>query len=222
MNRSIEPTKLDLKTRLKHLYTNPLQEVVIVEVPTMQFLMLDGRGDPNTAQEYKDAIETLYTVAYTTKFLLKNEAALDYPVMPLEGLWWADGGREAPRENWQWTMMIMQPDCVTEVWFAEACRQAQRKKNPRALEKIRLGQFSEGTVAQIMHIGPFADEGPTLEKLDRFFVEHGYAFRGKHHEIYLNDLRRVASDKMRTIIRHPLDEEPFQNDDGWHRRRTVN
>lgn len=203
MNGSIEPTKLDLKTDLKHLYTPPVREVVIVGVPAMHFLMLDGKGDPN-AQEFKDAVETLYTVAYTTKFLLKKEAAIDYPVMPLEGLWWADGGREAPRESWQWTAMIMQPDCVTEGWLAEACRQAQRKKSLRALEKVRLEQFYEGTSAQIMHVGPFADEGPTLEKLDRFLEEHGYTFRGKHHEIYLNDLRRVAPNKMRTVIRHPF------------------
>ncbi|GHO56830.1 GyrI-like domain-containing protein [Ktedonobacter robiniae] len=204
MNRSIEPTKLDLKTDLKHFYTPPVQEVVVVEVPAMQFLMLDGKGDPNTAQEFKDAVEALYTVAYTTKFLLKKEAAIDYPIMPLEGLWWADGGKDAPREDWQWTAMMMQPDCVTEVWFTEACRQAQRKKNLRALEKVRLERFHEGTAAQIMHVGPFADEGPTLEKLDRFLEEQGYTFRGKHHEIYLNDLRRVAPNKMRTVIRHPL------------------
>ena len=203
MNRSIEPAKLDLKTDLKYLYTPSVREVVIVEVPAMHFLVLDGKGDPD-AREFKDAVEALYTVAYTTKFLLKKEAAIDYPVMPLEGLWWADGGREAPRESWQWTAMIMQPDCVTERWFAEACKQAQRKKSLHALEKIRLEQFCEGTSAQIMHVGPFADEGPTLEKLDRFLVEHGYTFRGKHHEIYLNDLRRIAPNKMRTVIRHPF------------------
>lgn len=203
MNGSIEPAKLDLKTDLKYLYAPPVREVVIVEVPAMHFLVLDGKGDPD-AQEFKDAVEALYTVAYTTKFLLKKEAAIDYPVMPLEGLWWADGGREAPRESWQWTAMIMQPDCVTERWFTEACRQAQRKKSLHALEKIRLEQFHEGTSAQIMHVGPFADEGPTLEKLDRFLREHSYTFRGKHHEIYLNDLRRVAPNKMRTVIRHPF------------------
>lgn len=146
----------------------------------------------------------MYTVAYTTKFLLKKEAAIEYPVMPLEGLWWADGGRDAPRENWQWTMMMMQPDCVTDAWFAEACRQAQRKKNLRALDMIHLERFHEGKVAQIMHVGPFAGEGPTVEKVNRFLEEHGYAFRGKHHEIYLSDLRRVAPDKMHTVIRHPF------------------
>ncbi|MBO0796897.1 MAG: GyrI-like domain-containing protein [Ktedonobacteraceae bacterium] len=204
MSRDIEPTRLDLKADLKPFYSPPAQEVVIADIPAMNFLMLDGKGDPNTAQEYKDAIEAIYTIAYTTKFLLKKEAAIDYPVMPLEGLWWADGGREAPRENWQWTMMIMQPNCVTDEWFAEAYRQAQRKKKLRALEKVRLERFHEGKVAQIMHIGPFADEGPTIEKLGRFLEEHGYAFRGKHHEIYLSDLRRTAPDKMHTVLRHPF------------------
>ncbi|GCE31847.1 hypothetical protein KDA_73310 [Dictyobacter alpinus] len=202
MSRSIEPTRLDLKVDLKHLYSPPVQKVEIVEIPDMNFLMLDGKGDPNTAQEYKDAVEALYSLAYTTKFLLKKEIGIDYPVMPLEGLWWADGGRDAPRENWQWTMMIMQPDCVTNEWFNEACKQAQRKKKLPALEKIRLERFHEGNAAQIMHIGPFADEGPTIEKLHRFMEEHGCIFQGKHHEIYLNDMRRVAPDKMRTVIRH--------------------
>ncbi|GLV60477.1 hypothetical protein KDH_72960 [Dictyobacter sp. S3.2.2.5] len=193
MSTNMKLTRLDLKKDLKHLYTPPVREVEVVEVPAMQFLMLDGMGDPNTAQEYKDAVEALYTVAYSAKFLLKKEAALDYPVMPLEGLWWADGGREAPREHWQWTLMIMQPDCVTAACFAQALGQARRKKpGLRALEKVRLELFPEGRAAQVMHVGPFADEGSTLEKLDRFFTEHGHAFRGKHHEIYLNDLRRIA------------------------------
>ncbi|GCE11106.1 GyrI-like domain-containing protein [Tengunoibacter tsumagoiensis] len=204
MSRSIEPTRLNLKTDLKHFYTPPVGKVVVVDIPALNFLMLDGKGDPNTAQEYKDAIEAIYATAYTTKFLLKKELGIDYPVMPLEGLWWADGNRDAPRENWQWTMMIMQPECVTDVWFAEACRQAQRKKHRPALENIRLERFYEGKVAQTMHVGPFADEGPTLEKLGCFLEEHNYTFRGKHHEIYLNDMRRTAPEKMHTVLRHPF------------------
>jgi hypothetical protein len=159
---SAERTKLDLKKDLKHLYTPPAQEVVVVEVPSMNFLMLDGKGDSNTAPEFQDTVEALYSVAYTIKFLFKKEAAIEYAVMPLEGLWWADGGRNAPRESWQWTMMIMQPDCVTDVWFARALEQARQKKNLPARGKIRLESLHEGLSAQIMHIGPFATEGPTL------------------------------------------------------------
>jgi hypothetical protein len=203
MSQRIEPARLDLKKDLKYLYAPSTREVTVVEVPAMQFLMLDGKGDPNTAREYQEAVEALYTLAYTAKFLLKKAEAIAYPVMPLEGLWWADGGREAPRESWQWTMMIMQPDCVTADWFAEALQQARRKKSLPALEKLRLERFHEGKAVQIMHLGPFADEGSTLEKLAHFMEEHGYAFHGKHHEIYLNDLRRTAPDKLRTVLRHP-------------------
>lgn len=206
MNKNLEQTKLDLKADLKHLYAPPTREVVVVDVPALNFLMLDGQGDPNTAQEYKDAVETVYTVAYTTKFLLKKAAAIDYPVMPLEGLWWTDvaGGRDAPREHWRWTLMLMQPECVTGEWFATACQQAQRKKNLPALEKLRLERFHEGKAAQIMHIGPFANEGATLEKIEQFFLAQGYTFRGKHHEIYLSDWRRTAPEKLRTVLRHPI------------------
>lgn len=206
MSIKSEQTKLDLKTDLKPFYTPSAREVSVVEVPAMNFLMLDGKGDPNTAQEYQDAIEALYTVAYTTKFLFKKKAAIDYPVMPLEGLWWTDveGGRDAPREHWQWTLMIMQPDCVTGEWFAESCQQARLKKKLPSLPKLRLERFHEGKAAQMLHIGPFANEGVTLARLDQFFREQEYAFRGKHHEIYLNDWRKTAPEKLRTVLRHPI------------------
>src|ERR1700730_4402513 len=141
-------TKLDLKKELKQLYNPPAKEVVVVEVPSMNFLMLDGKGDPNTAQEYQDVVEALYSVAYTLKFMLKKDAAIEYAVMPLEGLWWADGGRNAPKESWQWTMMIMQPGHVTNVWFAKALEQVLQKKNLSALDKMRLESLHEGLSAQ--------------------------------------------------------------------------
>lgn len=201
---SAKPTKLDLKKQLKQWYTPPSQEVVTVEISAMNYLMLDGSGDPNTAQAYKDAVEALYSVAYALKFMLKKEAAIEYSVMPLEGLWWADGGRDAPRENWQWTMMIMQPDEVTDAWFTRAHDQVRQKKNPAALDKVRLESLHEGLAAQIMHVGPFANEGTTLAHIDQFIKEQGYTINGKHHEIYLNDLRRTAPEKMHTVLRHPI------------------
>jgi hypothetical protein len=198
------PAKLDLKRELKQLYNVSARDVAVVEVPRMSFLMLDGMGDPNTAQAYKDAVEALYSVAYTIKFALKKAEGIDYAVMPLEGLWWADGGRDAPRDQWHWTMMIMQPECVTGAWFARGVAQAEQKKALPALNEIRFESFEEGLAAQVMHIGPFADEGPTLERLHSFIVEQGYSFRGKHHEIYLSDPRRTAPEKMRTILRQPI------------------
>jgi hypothetical protein len=203
-------TKVDLKKRLSHLYNPSATEVAVVEVPALQFLMIDGAGDPNTAQEYKEAIEALYGVAYTLKFLLKKEQGLDYPVMPLEGLWWTPDMREFSaehKEHWLWTMMIMQPEEVTAAHFEQARAQVQRKKDSPALAKLRLEQFHEGLAAQIMHIGPYAAEAPTIARLHAFIREQGYAFDGtrqKHHEIYLSDPRRAAPEKMKTVLRQPI------------------
>src|SRR5579884_428669 len=184
-------TKVDLKKRLSHLYNPPAKEVVVVEVPAMQFLMIDGAGNPNTAQEYKEAIEALYGVAYALKFLLKKEQGLDYSVMPLEGLWWTPDMREFSaehKEHWLWTMMIMQPEEVTAAHFEQArAREMQRKKESPALAKLRLERFYEGLAVQIMHVGPYAAEAPTIARLHAFIREQDYAFDGtrqKHHEIY--------------------------------------
>jgi hypothetical protein len=203
-------TKVDLKKQLKHLYTPSTKEVVVVDVPDMQFLMVDGAGDPNSSQDYQEAITALYGVAYALKFLLKKERGVDYPVMPLEGVWWTPEMRAFSvdhKEKWQWTMMLMQPEEVTAELFERARAQVQRKKNSAALEKMRLEWFHEGLTAQIMHLGPFATEGPTIARLHAFIREQGYAFDGtrhKHHEIYLSDPRRAAPEKMRTVIRQPV------------------
>ncbi len=206
MSKELGTTKQDFKKDLKHLYNPSPREVTVVEVPKMTFLMLDGTGDPNTAQEYKDAVEALYSVAYTIKFLLKKEVSLDYAVMPLEGLWWteAEGGMNVSRENWQWTMMIMQPNVIKDEWFTTALTQAKRKKNLPILDKMRLESLYEGTAVQIMHVGPFATEGQTIERIERFIEEHHYFTQGKHHEIYLNDPRKIAPEKMHTVLRQPV------------------
>jgi hypothetical protein len=200
-------TKVDFKKTLKHLY-NPPKKFGIVDVPEMQFIMLDGHGDPNTAQEYKDAIETLYAVAFKMKFVSKKTLEKDYTVPPLEGLWWAeDMATFTTREKsaWDWTMMIMTPDWITAEIFADAVEQVRKKKNPAALDKVRLERYHEGLSAQIMHVGSYDDEGPVLAKMHSVFIpENGYVENGKHHEVYLSDPRRVAPEKLKTVLRQPI------------------
>ena len=200
-------TKIDLKKELAYLYHASAQAVTLVEVPPLQFLMIDGAGDPNSAPAYQAAVEALYSVAYGLKFLLKRECGLDYTVMPLEGLWWAADMREFSVERkgeWLWTMLLMQPPAVTPALFAQALEQAQRTKNLPALAKLRLEPFVEGHAAQILHRGPYAAEGPTVARLHAFIAEQGRHLRQKHHEIYLSDPRRAAPEKMKTVIRQPI------------------
>jgi hypothetical protein len=203
-------TKVDLKQQRAELYHPSPNEVSVVEVPTMPFLMIDGAGNPNTSQEYQQAVEALYAVAYALKFLLKREQGIDYAVMPLEGLWWTPGMREFSvehKETWRWTMLIAQPQEVTAALFERAREQVQRKKLSPALANLRLEGFCEGLAAQIMHLGPYAAEGPTIARLHAFIREQGSTFDGtrqKHHEIYLSDPRRAAPEKMRTVIRQPM------------------
>jgi len=200
-------TKIDFKKELKHLYNPSAKKIAIVDVQKMNFLMIDGAGDPNTAKEYKDAVEALFAVSYALKFMIKKGKAIDYGVLPLEGLWWTDDMAQFSMENkdvWKWTSMIMQPEYVTENLVSKALEQVEKKKNPPALPKIRFESFHEGLSAQIMHIGPYSAEGPTIEKLYNFINENGYELRGKHHEIYLSDPRRSAPERTKTVIRQPM------------------
>ena len=200
--------KVDFRKELKHLYNPSSKEATIVDVPEMNFLMVDGAGNPNTAQEYKDAVEALYGVSYALKFMVKKgEAAVDYGVMPLEGLWWADDMTQFSVENkdiWKWTSMIMQPKYVTEDLFDIAIVQVAKKKSLPALSNMRFESFHEGLAAQIMHLGPYSAEGPPIERLHNFIKENGYELRGKHHEIYLTDPQRSAPEKMKTVLRQPI------------------
>jgi len=205
--------KIDFKKELKQLYNPSAKEAAIVDVPPMNYLMVDGTGDPNTAQEYQEAIEALYAVAYALKFTIKKEQVIDYGVMPLEGLWWTDDMAQFSTENkgiWKWTAMIMQPEYVTAELVEPALEQVAKKKKLPALSRMRFESLHEGLSAQIMHIGPFSAEGPTIEKLHSFIKENGYEFdglTGKHHEIYLSDVRRVAPEKMKIVIRQPVKGE---------------
>ena len=199
--------KIDFKKDLKHLYQPSAKAVMEVDVPPMNFLMVDGAGDPNTAQAYADAIEVLYNVSYTVKFMVKKgELAIDYGVMPLEGLWWADdmaAFTAADKANWKWTAMIMQPDFVTKAMIDSAIADVKKKKNPTALPLVRFEVFAEGRCAQILHIGPFSTEGPTIQRLHQHIDAHGKRV-GKHHEIYLSDIRKADPAKWKTVIRQPM------------------
>jgi hypothetical protein len=200
--------KIDLKKEMKTLYQASGKEPIKVEVPTMSFLMIDGKGDPNESQSFKDATEALFPLAYTLKFMLKKGSlAIDYGVMPLEGLWWAEDMskfKADDKSNWKWTLMMMQPAFITGEMVASASAEVKKKKNPIALSRIRFEAFDEGLAAQILHSGPFSEEGPTIERLHQFLEASGYKNRGKHHEIYLSDPRKVAPAKMKTIIRQPI------------------
>lgn len=199
--------RIDLKKDLKHLYRPSKKAVVEVLVPKMNYLMVDGTGDPNS-QRFGNAVEALYAVAYTLKFMVKkSELEIDYKVMPLEGLWWADDMSQFSVENkadWNWTAMIMQPDFITEEMFSEACKIVAGKKNPADLSKVRLESLSEGKSAQVMHIGPFSEETPQVQRVHHFIQKRGFERSGKHHEIYLSDIRRAEPKNWQTVIRQPF------------------
>lgn len=199
--------KLDLKKSLKNLYEPSAKSFSVVDVPSMNFIMIDGQGNPNTSMEYSESIQALYTAAYTLKFKIKKELGVDYPVMASEGLWWVDDMREfsvARKDEWKWTMMIMQPDIVTPQVFSQVVAEAKEKKEVPALSRLRFESFHEGLAAQILYFGAYADEGPTISRLHKFIEESGCVRFGKHHEIYLGDPRRSAPEKLRTTIRQPM------------------
>ncbi|MFL6617600.1 MAG: GyrI-like domain-containing protein [Povalibacter sp.] len=199
--------KIDLKKELKNLYHASAREVVELEVPPLTFLMIDGAGDPNTSKGYAQAVEALFSVSYTTKFMVKKGAQkLDYAVMPLEGLWWADDMSvfmANDKSRWKWTLMIMQPSFVDDETIARAISEVKRKKALPAAEGLRLESFHEGRCAQVLHVGPFSEEGPTIERVHDFIGARS-SKTGKHHEIYLSDIRRADPKKWKTIIRQPM------------------
>jgi hypothetical protein len=198
--------KVDLKKELKNLYNPSAKEVSVVDVPTMNFLLVNGEGAP-TSPQYSEAIEALFTVAYTLKFMIKKVKGIDYGVMPLEGLWWVDDMTKfsADRKGeWKWTAMIMQPKYVSADDFTLAVEQVKKKKNPAALPKVQFESFKEGPAAQIMYIGPFSAEGPTIAKIHAHIKNSGHTLSGKHHEIYLNNPATTAPEKLKTAIRQPM------------------
>jgi hypothetical protein len=206
------PTKLDLRKELKHLYAPSAKDVSTVTVPDLAFLMIDGAGDPNVAPAYQQAVEALYTTAYTLKFASKKTAGIDYQVMPLEGLWWlpemgeryGDVQFDADKSLWRWTMMIAQPGHITDADVTAAIAEARRKKPLPAIDQLRFEHFEEGLAVQILHIGPYDAEKANIDRLHARIAELDHEPCGKHHEIYLSDPRRSAPEKLRTIIRQPM------------------
>ena len=198
--------KLDLKKELKHLYAPKPDPCVLVEVPPLQFLMIDGQGDPKESEKFQEVCNALYGMSYTMKFALKAEGR-DHTVMPLEGLWWAEDPSSFSldrRDLWEWTLMIAQPDYITAEHVAAARAQLKERKNPPLLPELRFERFEEGLSAQVLHVGPYSEEGPTIAKLHQFITDSGHELRGKHHEIYLGDPRRTAPARLKTVIRQPV------------------
>jgi hypothetical protein len=199
-------TTFDLRTELGDIYRPRAGSSVIVDVPPIDFLMIDGSGAPTAAPTYMDAIATLYPVVYTLKFTEKATGE-DFRVMPLETLWWSEGSDvldvDDP-ESWRWTAMIAVPPWIQEFDVADAlARAAQRRPLPLG-EPVRLQRLREGRSAQILHVGPYGDEGPTIERMRHFIEDQGLTTTGKHHEIYLSDPNRTPSDRLKTIVRLPV------------------
>jgi hypothetical protein len=183
----------------------------------MNFLMIDGKGDPNTSEEFTDAIQSLYSLAYTIKFTFKSEKEIDFGVMPLEGLFWTDNMNDfAQNKNkWKWTLMILQPELITKDIFEKCLKDVKKRKDFPGLSRVRFETYNEGLSAQILYRGPYSDEGPTIMKMHEFIKEKGYVFDGlvqKHHEIYLGDARRAKPENLKTIIRQPIVKERESNE----------
>lgn len=200
--------KVDLKKELGSIYKPSAKKMEILLVPELNYLMIDGFGDPNGSKQFQDAVEALYSLSYTIKFMFKKgEQQIDYGVMPLEGLWWADDMESfhaQDKAKWKWTLMIMQPAFVTKANVAEAKKQVLQKKGLAALGLVRFGSMNEGLSAQVLYTGPYSAEAPTIAKLHEFIKESGYKLHGKHREIYLNDMRRTAPERLKTIIRQSI------------------
>jgi len=211
---------LDLKKQFKYLYQPSAKKIEAVQVPRLQFAMIDGAIEkghgPGDSPGFQEAVQALYGVSYTLKFTLKKRKTdpIDYPVMALEGLLWLTEGDVFDiniKDNWSYTLVIMQPEVITQEIFEEAREQVRKKRgDSEALSKMRLEYFEEGLCAQVMHIGPYATEPATIERMQEFMKENGYRDRvglgGKHHEIYLGDPRKADPTKLKTVLRHPIEK----------------
>ncbi len=208
---------LDLKKQFKNLYQPSAKKIEVVQVPGLQFAMIDGAiekgSEPGKSPQFAEATQALYGLSYTLKFMLKKRKtdAIDYPVMALEGLWWVEDGffDITVKDNWFYTLMIMQPEVITQDIFEEAREQVRKKKGDSPLlSKVKLAHFEEGLCVQTMHIGPYATEPETFDRMKEFMQENGLQDNvgpnGKHHEIYISDPRKAAPEKMKTVLRHPV------------------
>lgn len=187
------------------------REPVLVKVPALKYLMVDGQGDPSSSRDFRDAIGALYGLAYTMKFMLKARGIAEGVPMPLEGLFWADdmsAFMKARRGEWKWTLMLLQPPAVDAKLLKEARAQLERKRKGANLPPVRLQRFAEGTCAQVLHLGPYEAERPTIAGLHRFIKDQGYLLAGRHHEIYLSQPGRGDPAKLKTVIRQPVRKAP--------------
>lgn len=205
--------KYDVKKALKQFYSATASEFALIEVPPMRYLAIDGHGDPNASADYTEAVEALYATSYSLKFHCKQELGQDFVVAPLEGLWWAadmavftaGGGADRDKSGWDWTMMISQPEWITKEAVTDILVRLAAKKDLPGLSRLRMVELAEGLSVQILHVGPYDEEGPVLERLHHEFMpKHQLEFNGKHHEIYLGDPRRAAPEKLKTILRQPV------------------
>ncbi|GLY86677.1 GyrI-like domain-containing protein [Actinoallomurus iriomotensis] len=201
-------TRYDVKRELKQCYAPKNTDWALVDVPAQQFIAVDGRGDPNTSPDYARAVEALYTVAYTIKFTSKRTLDRDFVVGPLEGLWWSDRPEvfiTRDKGAWQWRMLISQPDWITEDLIDECRQAALAKKKLATIADVRRETLEEGTSAQLLHVGPYDDEGPALARLHHeYLAANDLTMSGHHHEIYLGDPRRTEPARLRTVLRQPV------------------
>lgn len=198
--------KIDYKKELKHLYNASATKVEFVDVPELQYLMIDGKGNPNGSKDFQNSVEALYGLAYTLKFMSKVENNFDYTVMPLEGLWWSDDLNNFATNNkneWLWTLMIMTPRHINNNNLEVAKKRISEKKDLVLLSKVRLKNYNEGKSAQLMHIGPYSEEHLNIMKIHKYIEDSGFQLNKKHHEIYLSDPRRTSPEKLKTILRQP-------------------
>jgi hypothetical protein len=200
-----------MKVDLKKLdsYKAKHNEFRIVEIPPMKYLMIDGFGDPNSSKEFADATSALFPIAYKLKFMSKKELGKDYTVAPLEALWWAEDmstfTTARDKSQWSWTLLNMVPEWVTDEMFDLAKSALVKKVSAEMLAKVRLEVLDEGLCVQTLHIGSYDDEAPVLHKLHHDFIpSNGLKMHKKHHEIYFSDFRKVAPEKLKTILRQPV------------------
>lgn len=209
--------KIDLKKDLKPFFLPSAKKVTAIQVPKFKFIMIEGAiepgKEPGNSPRFDEDLQAMYGAAYTLKFMLKKREVdpIDYPVMALEGLWDViDGNFDITvKDNWVYTLMILVPDLITPDIFKEGLSLLRDKKgNLPEFDRLQLDTFEEGLCVQTMHIGPYATEPETIEKMKVFMQEKGYhdlvGEGGKHHEIYIGDPRRAAPEKLKTVLRHPV------------------
>lgn len=219
VHKDSEMKTLDLKKQFKHFYQPSAKKVEIVQIPSLRFAMIDGAiekgSEPGESPSFAEATQALYGISYTLKFMLKKRQTdpIDYPVMALEGLWWVEDGMFdiTVKDNWFYTLMILQPEVITPEIFEEARQQVRRKRGDGAtLSRLRLADFEEGLCVQTMHIGPYATEPATIDRMREYMQQNGLKDNvgpnGKHHEIYLGDPRKADPAKLKTVLRHPVEK----------------